>query len=260
MALILALLALLLLTAVGLTLATSTSTEVQVAANYRWSYQALYNAEAGLEVAKNSLVTSWGVGTTTGVGWLSPAARTTGFWDPATKTPPIPPPVARLSQSDRNYEMGQCDRLGNGMGYGVLAPGLSNISTFGGQTLNGAFTVWYRKPLVYNSNGTVQDWGTPADLNAYTTDVMVVVSEGVAPSAVTSAFTAGTRAVQVVEATIYGPPTTGNCEADLSGQAGGGAGGAGVDPCQVAAKSFVGGSIGAKVAGSQTTTYTRVTH
>ena len=51
-ALILAIMCLLLLTFLGLTLAASTTTELQIATNYRWSEQAFYNAEAGLEVAK----------------------------------------------------------------------------------------------------------------------------------------------------------------------------------------------------------------
>jgi hypothetical protein len=51
-ALILAILSLMLLTFLGLTLAATTSTELQIATNYRWSQQALYNAEAGLQAAK----------------------------------------------------------------------------------------------------------------------------------------------------------------------------------------------------------------
>ncbi len=51
-ALVLAILALMLLTFLGLTLATTTSTELQIATNYRWGQQALYNAEAGLEAGK----------------------------------------------------------------------------------------------------------------------------------------------------------------------------------------------------------------
>ena len=53
-ALILAILSLMLLTFLGLTLAATTSTELQIATNYRWSQQALYNAEAGIEAARVS--------------------------------------------------------------------------------------------------------------------------------------------------------------------------------------------------------------
>src|SRR2546422_11497820 len=51
-ALILAILALMLLTTLGLAMATITSTELQIATNYRWSQQALYNAQAGGEGGK----------------------------------------------------------------------------------------------------------------------------------------------------------------------------------------------------------------
>ena len=62
MALVLAIMALMLLTFLGLTLATTTSTELQIATNYRWSQQALYNAEAGIEAAK-AILRSMPVGT-----------------------------------------------------------------------------------------------------------------------------------------------------------------------------------------------------
>ncbi len=47
-ALVLAILALLLLTFLGLTLAVNTTTELQIATNFKWSQQALFNAEAGV--------------------------------------------------------------------------------------------------------------------------------------------------------------------------------------------------------------------
>src|SRR5512139_2889276 len=73
-ALILAILSLMLLTFLGLTLAATTSTELQIATDYRWSQQALYNAEAGVEAGKTLL---------SRMAWCSilPAARvgTTGM-------------------------------------------------------------------------------------------------------------------------------------------------------------------------------------
>src|SRR3972149_265724 len=54
-ALVLAMLALMLLTFLGLTLTMTTSTELQIATNYRWSQQAYYNAEAGIELGKRYL-------------------------------------------------------------------------------------------------------------------------------------------------------------------------------------------------------------
>ena len=72
-ALILAILSLMLLTFLGLTLATTTSTELQIATNYRWSQQALYNAEAGLEAARIVLSNEADIAT----GWttLLPTVR-----------------------------------------------------------------------------------------------------------------------------------------------------------------------------------------
>ena len=60
-ALILALLALMLLTSLGLSLSATTSTELQIATNHRWSEQARYNAEAGIEYGRQLLTTvnSW---------------------------------------------------------------------------------------------------------------------------------------------------------------------------------------------------------
>ena len=69
MALVLAIMALMLLTFLGLTLAATTSTELQIATNYRWSEQARYNAEAGVEAGKVILI---------------PALSPRGPWSPTT--------------------------------------------------------------------------------------------------------------------------------------------------------------------------------
>jgi hypothetical protein len=64
-----------------------------------------------------------------------------------------------------------------GIGYGlVLADATQryeNISAFRNQTLNGAFTVWIRRPLVVDNAGQYVD-----DTR---NDVLVIVAEGVAP-------------------------------------------------------------------------------
>ena len=112
-ALLLAILSLMLLTFLGLTLAATTSTELQIATNYRWSLQAFYNAEAGIEAGKRVLQT---------INWRAalPAAR--GSWAPPTTTPvpttnqPVPP----FAGGTRNFEMGLCDQRGFGAGYGVV--------------------------------------------------------------------------------------------------------------------------------------------
>ena len=86
-ALVLAILSLMLLTFLGLTMATTTSTELQIATNYRWSQQALYNAEAGLEAAR--VVLSRTADVTTQWTPILPAVRTSpASWLPGAA--PLP--------------------------------------------------------------------------------------------------------------------------------------------------------------------------
>jgi hypothetical protein len=64
-----------------------------------------------------------------------------------------------------------------GVGYGlVLSDGAifyENVSTFGTRTLNGAFTVWIRRPLQADNAGQYLDDAR--------NDVLVIAAEGVAP-------------------------------------------------------------------------------
>ena len=134
-ALIIALLALMLLTFLGLTLAMTTSTELQIATNYRWGQQALYNAEAGLDVARAILVR-------VGDGQLVlPDARAV-TWDPSLTTAPAgPSPTARF-MANRNFEGAPCDHWGNATGFGQVlvdpnnaANPLENVNQIFGQRL-----------------------------------------------------------------------------------------------------------------------------
>jgi Tfp pilus assembly protein PilX len=236
-ALVLAILALMLLTMLGLTLATTTSTELQIATNYRWSQQAYYNAEAGVEVAKAILRTAdWNA--------IMPAARitTTGApWDGKTTTTTAGGgAIAAYSRADawgnptRNFENSGCDQKGFGMGYGVVlddgsasAP-YQYVTTAIGQTLNGAFTLWIRRPVNYRPDTRLQDWN--AD-----NDNMVLVSEGIAPYTggnIATAFGAANRAVQTIEVSLSRATTliSGGC-GSRGGQTGGGPGGAGFGGC-----------------------------
>jgi hypothetical protein len=231
-ALVLSLLALLLLTFLGLTLAVTTSTELQIATNHRWSEQARYVAEAGVEAGRLILR-----GTTAWEG-LVPAARTAPWTGVAT---PTASPVAARA-GIRDYENFACDKAGAGMGYGrVLDDGgvpQQYISTFGGETLGGSFTLWVRRPLHYLPDGTVVDWGgsvtTPISADPDNNN-LVLVAEGVAPFsggalAATDAATQGlvgkSKATYVIEVALSRvPPTLGGCDNPLSGQKGGGQGG-----------------------------------
>jgi hypothetical protein len=247
MALVMALLALLLLTVLGLTLATSTSSEVQVATNYRWSLQALYNAEAGVEVAKAVLrpVQRWDSNI------LAPRGAGNA-WNPSVNTAVTKPPL-KLGTTKRDFEMGGptgCDKEGGQLGYGTIlvdpaggaSAALEDVSTYQGMFINGMFTVWVRRPFVVDpATGWLHDYDpntSSPDVATLKTfgvsglgDVLIVTSEGVAPSNLTGTFAAGHRAVQVVEATLYQAPTTVPCEVGRGGQDAAGQGGAGVDPC-----------------------------
>jgi hypothetical protein len=227
-ALILALMALMLLTFLGLTLAVSTSTELRISNNYRWSQQAQYNAEAGIEVARNLLRTmDWGT--------ILPTARA-ATWEPDTFTSPGLVPTAKYARADaiglatRNFENGPCDTWGNGAGYGVVlddggadAP-YQNKTTILGQSLNGAITLWIRRPLVTSPDGIFTD--------NTSSDALVITSEGSAPfvGAAMGSVTAQTgRAVHVMEATLA--RTVDKVCGSRGGQTGGGPEGAGFSPC-----------------------------
>jgi hypothetical protein len=190
-ALILAILSLMLLTFLGLTLATTTSTELQIATNYRWSQQALYNAEAGLEAARIILSSPDVADVSAQWRGTLPSARP-GPWLPGSAPVPVEPPQGR------DFHMQECDVKGN-IGYGLVLedPQLryENVSGFHGQGVNGAFTIWIRRPLVVNNAGEYSD--DPRD------NALVIVSEGVAPyTGAASAFTRARQAVRVLETTF----------------------------------------------------------
>ena len=195
-ALILAILALMLLTTLGLALSVTTTTEMQIATNYRWSQQALYNAEAGLEVGKALLASS---------DWLAvlPAPRNNP-WDPEAQGPNQPTedkPIAMDPAALRNYENGQCDRRGHGAGYGVVlvAGGTTweYISRYQGKRLPGAFTLWIRRPLEMAYDGSWHDWRVDDD-------TAILTAEGSAPysgdaESLGGPFVQENRAVRIVE-------------------------------------------------------------
>lgn len=202
-ALVLAILALLLLTFMGLTLAVTTSVELQIATNYRWAQQALYNAEAGIEVGR-VLLSNIGDAST-----VLPPARAAG-WDASTVTAPVPEgnrPAATLSRADaqglpsRNFANADCDTWGNGAGYGaVLDDGVmagapfQNVSNVLGRTLNGTFTLWVRRRIIFNGGQNQDDPDSGS---------LVLTSEGTAPyQTATGTFVQTRRAVRVLEAEI----------------------------------------------------------
>lgn len=239
-ALILALLTLVLLTTMGLALSSSTSTELQISTNHRWSEQARYNAEAGIEVAKRVLaqVTDWNT--------ILPTARPVATtWDPNLTTVNFGAPAvaAKFTVADpfglpsRNFEGYTCDSMGGGQGYGaVLHTGSGTpyqfVSNVEGFTLNGSFTLWIRRPTDLLP-------GTPAARDYQGSDALVIVSEGIAPypgSAMNTAMARqfASRAVMEVVLRRTGGGSTGTTTTDCGarqGQAGGGAQNTGFGGC-----------------------------
>jgi hypothetical protein len=197
-ALIMALLALMLLTFLGLTLSATTSTELQISTNYRWSQQALYNAEAGLEVGRALLATI-------GDGQLVLPVARAGTWDPDAfppgfQIPASSKPVPRFAAS-RNFENFACDHWGNGAGYGAVLVDPNNPGTpfedtniVFGQRLNGAFTLWVRRDLITSGAGLTDN---PVG------ESLVMTAEGSAPFAgVPGAFQRANRAIRRLESRI----------------------------------------------------------
>jgi hypothetical protein len=191
-ALVLAILSLMLLTFLGLTMATTTSTELQIATNYRWSQQALYNAEAGLEAARIVLSRT----ATDEDRWrlLLPGVRTSpAVWAQGAAPPPVDSVVGR------DFYRSDCDDRA-GVGYGrVLVDATTtryeNQSVFDGHALNGAFTIWVRRGLLVDNAGQYRDAADDA--------VAIVVAEGVAPyTGAGDAFTRARQAVRVLETRV----------------------------------------------------------
>jgi hypothetical protein len=233
-ALILALLALALLTTMGLALANSSSVELQIATNQRWSESARFNAEAGLEYAKKLLVAApdWSV--------LLPPARVASPWGPTAWTGTSPNPTAPFTNATRNFESFRCDQRGYGMGYGVVyddgtSGGLLEYkSDIGGAALNGAYTIWIRRPVMWSGGSgtgtTLQDY--PSD------DVVMVLAEGVAPytgaGQNTGAVGVANRSVFMIEAllTRKGAPVLDQSQCNTrQGQAGGSSSGGNTAGC-----------------------------
>ena len=222
-ALVLALMALMLLTFLGLTLAATTSTELQIATNYRWSQQAFYNAEAGVEAAKQILASGdWSA--------ILPPPRP-GTWVGDTAPGAIDP---LFTASGRNYENWSCDAQGNGVGFGrVLDDGttaFADVNTYAGQALNGSFSLWVRRPFENDtlaSSGQFQDKQTDGEL--------VLVSEGAAPFRSTGSLLAqANRALRTIEVHLSrDAKENSGCGGFRGGQVGGGPAGAGFGSCAV---------------------------
>jgi hypothetical protein len=270
-ALVLAILSLMLLTFLGLTLATTTSTELQIATNYRWSQQAHYNAEAGLEAAK--LLLAQVARTDANFRNILPAPRAGSWTFGATGTsggPPDPRAGTPARAGLRDYErMGCADRAGVGYGRVLTAPAgtpqpgdYEDVSQFMGTTLNGAFTLWVRRDLSPGPTaGEFRD--NPDDTS------LVVTAEGIAPYTSSNlslggsvqagrAFARSNQAREILEVTYALLVNQGARCQGLSGQEGLSPSGENFDPCSLPNASAIGqalagGVVGPVAAGGGTT-------
>jgi hypothetical protein len=221
-ALILAIIALMLLTFLGLTLSLSTSTETQVARNYSWSRQAHYNALAGAEVARNILTTALLNGTVVDWSPYLPATRVAGS---------MSAPPATGSNSNRDWEGAYCDKPvteygRNGVGYGRImtldgsstGTQLQDVTTYQGQNLKGAFTVWVRRVTKWDGSTNQMVDDTAQNSRA------VITVEGVAPYIFTASNQSGAtqrqqQAVQVIEIDIQATTNNKGRNTDASNEA-----------------------------------------
>lgn len=242
-ALILAILSLLLLTFLGLTLAATTTTELQIAANQRWGQQARYNAEAGLQAAQIILrdIANQDAGSLAlAVHQVQPPPNekwTDSAPLPPTATPPPPPrpgPAIDLSGAPaRQFENHDCAAHNGRAGYGnVLADRTGtilyqNVTNLFGQNLNGSVTIWVRRPLQPNPDGTIQHDGTASRI--------VVTAEGTAPyvgdAAVATSLRRRQQAVRVMEIALALNIPEENCDLSETTQQGLGSEGANFARC-----------------------------
>jgi hypothetical protein len=221
-ALILAMLCLMVLTFLGMTLATTTSTELQIATNYRWSQQALYNAEAGIELGKRFL-RQFEVREMVGDPRVA-------FPTNEMASPPSDWTLNRPGadgEPTRNWENQECDSggpnlVGGGVGYGNVfdhpsfAAPMQNASVFFGQQLNGTFTLWIRRALELETAG-----GTNDLQDSFTR--IIFTAEGTAPYL--GAQQLPNRAVRFLTVEVE-RTEPGEC-GDYAGQSGSGATGSG---------------------------------
>jgi hypothetical protein len=244
-ALIVALLALVMLTLLGMTMSLTTSTELSIATNYRWGQQALYNAEAGIEIGKRYLrQVDWGTRT------VLPDPRFTVTPTSAPPAPPFPLRTGPHGEANRSFENEACDNVG-AQGFGIVlddptyAFPYQNMTSFlldGASNqlgVAGAFTLWVRRPLLADNNGAVAD--DPGN------NALVLTAEGVAPfrgagtGAGDAAFRQRNRAVRYLEVTLQ-RIVPGDCE-NRSGQAGAGPTGSGYDQCDTINPSTILGGV-----------------
>ena len=256
-ALVLAIMALLLLTFLGLTLAATTSTELQIATNYRWSEQARYNAEAGLEAGK---VILRNIPTTVSWATLLPTQRVGTRWNTTNGSATAAAGRSRGLDGQRRlgHRAAQLRELGlrqprgqRGLRRGperrrVHRSPRASCRTrpcIFGQRLNGAVTLWVRRGYDILNNMTA---GNNIEDNA-SEIALILTSEGVAPFSDGSsslAFATANQATHVYEVSLLRQADqTDPCET-YRAQAGNGVSGSGFAVCGALRLDCTGGPTG----------------
>jgi hypothetical protein len=105
-----------------------------------------------------------------------------------------------------------------------------------GQSLNGSFTLWVRRPLRYLADGTTLDFGaTTFPATEIDDSNLILVAEGVAPytgSVASTNLAAAGKAVHIIEVALSQTPPQAACRAARAGQQGSGPEGANHGGCE----------------------------
>lgn len=181
-AFLISILVLFVLTALGLALMLTTSTEADISTNYRWGEMAFFNADAGLEYAKNVLA-GYVVADGTFLNALPPPRGPGAMNDPPeaptgrnyqysiVQGPPASPVTLYVGRVLRD------PATGRDLVYDFRNPGPSDVrgdlNGDGTPDVQGAVTVWVRRPIV----GT-EDYGFSNNKH----DRVIITAEGTAPN------------------------------------------------------------------------------
>jgi len=175
-AFVISILVLFVLTALGLALMLTTTTEADISTNYRWGEMAFFNADAGLEYAKNVLA-GYVVADTDFRNALPPPRG------PAAMNTSPEPAIGRsyqysIMQGPVTMYIGRVLRdpaTGRDLVYDFRGPAgvMGDLNGDGAQDIQGTVTVWVRRPIV----GT-EDYGFSNNKH----DRVIITAEGTAPN------------------------------------------------------------------------------
>jgi hypothetical protein len=177
-AFVISILVLFVLTALGLALMLTSTTEADISTNYRWGEMAFFNADAGLEYAKNVLA-GYVISDTDFRNALPPPRG------PGNMNAPPEPPVGRnyqysIVQGPVTMYIGKVLRdraAGRDLVYDFRNPVGNDVrgdlNLDGRDDVQGTVTVWVRRPIVGD-----EDYGFSNNKH----DRVIITAEGTAPN------------------------------------------------------------------------------